>query len=351
MVRYAFSFSALLAAASALPLSMHQLMPEQSAAPVIIDMMTPEPMLPMLTPPAATSMMPGKPKMKPPQPMPSSASVPVAKIPSFPNNPTPPTQEPAAPRPAESMPATSAPALATPDAQTAAPADPEPARAPAAQAPIIPTPPADTGSLFSPIEEPSMGPEASVEPPAVASPTPTNAPVCFPASASVTVSDGSKKAMSQLQLGDRVAVGGGLFSEVFMFTHRIAEGTHDFVKLDSESGASLRLTAGHFLPINGRYVPASAAKIGDLVQLANGLSSRIVSIESVKDTGLYNPQTAHGDIVVDGIRASTYTTAVEPRVAHALLAPLRAACDAFGVRARFLEAGADRAARFVSTLA
>ena len=39
--------------------------------------------------------------------------------------------------------------------------------------------------------------------------------------------------------------------------------------------------------------------------------------------GLYNPLTLAGDIVVDGILASTYTKAVTPKMAHAALAPLR----------------------------
>lgn len=37
----------------------------------------------------------------------------------------------------------------------------------------------------------------------------------------------------------------------------------------------------------------------------------------------FNPQTLDGDILVDGIVTSTYTTAVAPRVARAVLSPLR----------------------------
>jgi hypothetical protein len=55
----------------------------------------------------------------------------------------------------------------------------------------------------------------------------------------------------------------------------------------------------------------------------SGRWTAVVSTTLVEATGLYNPQTIHGDIVVDGIVASTYTTAVDPQVAHGLLAPLR----------------------------
>ena len=39
--------------------------------------------------------------------------------------------------------------------------------------------------------------------------------------------------------------------------------------------------------------------------------------------GLYNPHTMDGDIVVNGIKTSTYTAAIEPSLAHSLLWPVR----------------------------
>ena len=56
--------------------------------------------------------------------------------------------------------------------------------------------------------------------------------------------------------------------------------------------------------------------------------------------GLYNLQTLHGDVVVGGLRASTYTTAVDPAVAHRLLWPLRAVFEAVGVYTTALDKGA-----------
>lgn len=61
-----------------------------------------------------------------------------------------------------------------------------------------------------------------------------------------------------------------------------------------------------------------------------GTIEKAVSVRKVEKEGLYNPQTVHGDIVVDGIVASVYTEAVQPRVAHAMLAPMRAVRDEFG---------------------
>ena len=49
----------------------------------------------------------------------------------------------------------------------------------------------------------------------------------------------------------------------------------------------------------------------------------VTSITSVWANGLYNPHTMNGDIVVDGILTSTYTSAINPTLAHAALWPVR----------------------------
>ena len=68
----------------------------------------------------------------------------------------------------------------------------------------------------------------------------------------------------------------------------------------------------------------------------------------VTDVGLFNPQTKHGDIVVDGVRVSTYTHAVHRNMAHAMLAPFRLARARLGLSMQLLEAGADTIARVTS---
>jgi hypothetical protein len=66
-------------------------------------------------------------------------------------------------------------------------------------------------------------------------------------------------------------------------------------------------------------------------------------VELVRGVGLYNPQTLHGDIVVDGVRASTYTEAVDPVFAHAVLAPVRAVYRWFGVEVGGMDGGGGKA--------
>lgn len=171
---------------------------------------------------------------------------------------------------------------------------------------------------------------------------------CFPSDATVLTSDGTVKMMSDLAIGDKVLVSDATFADVFMFTHKVDNVVIDFVRVQTVSGASIRLTSGHYIYVNGgNLVPASALKIGDSLETSSGAADAVVSLSMVKGTGLYNPQTVHGDIVVDGFRASTYTKAVHPVLAHGLLAPLRTLYNRFGLFTSVLDVGSDSLASIV----
>lgn len=164
---------------------------------------------------------------------------------------------------------------------------------------------------------------------------------CFPADATVLVEHRGPVTMDALALGDRVLVAAGVYSPVFMFTHRIARGRFPFVTLSLSSGGHLDASAGHYIYINGALAPASTARVGDTLELADRALATVAAVTTGFKDGLFNPQTTHGDIVVNGVRASTYTTAVAPAAAHGLLAPVRAAFR-LGVTFVGLESGAPR---------
>lgn len=177
-----------------------------------------------------------------------------------------------------------------------------------------------------------------------ATPTPTeedddDGSVCFPASATVELEDGSIIPMSKLAIGDRVKVAVNKYSEVFMFTHKMADISYSFVKLVTVTGAEISLTGSHYIYADNALVAASQVRVGSMVLLGNSKYDKVVSVRSVKGTGLYNPQTAHGDIVVNGIISSTYTTAVEASFAHAILSPFRLVFGLTGVPFTALEKG------------
>ena len=164
---------------------------------------------------------------------------------------------------------------------------------------------------------------------------------CFPDIALVTLVDGTEKMMSQLEIGDQVLTTNGKYSSVFMFTHKIASEKNVFVELQTELGPKIALTHGHYLKVNGEMQRASSVKVGDALYLADGSESRVSSVSEKVMNGLYNPQTVDGNIVVDGIIASTYTEAVEMNMAHSLLSPLRALYNVFGLSITSFESGSE----------
>ncbi|PXF45858.1 hypothetical protein BWQ96_04395 [Gracilariopsis chorda] len=63
--------------------------------------------------------------------------------------------------------------------------------------------------------------------------------------------------------------------------------------------------------------------VSDLNLVTSGITERM--------SGLYNLQTKHGDIVMNGVIASTYTKLLVLSVAHAAVTPLRAVSEILGV--------------------
>lgn len=152
--------------------------------------------------------------------------------------------------------------------------------------------------------------------------------------------------MDALSVGDEVAIGGGKYSSVFMFTHALSEAKYEFVRLVT-GDRTITLTSGHYLYVSGSLRAAGTVRVGDTLELDDGKIGGITAVSLVKDTGLYNPQTVHGDIIVDGVRASTYTTAVEASFAHAALAPIRAVFNRLALSTALFNNGADNAAKCV----
>lgn len=258
---------------------------------------------------------------------------------------------PASPAPASVTPSTAS-ASPSPDA---APASPSASMAAASASPMAPTASADPSAAVpaSPTPTPSASStsEGTGEG-AGASPDPEESEeeddgVCFPADATVELEDGSIKKMDQVELGDRLLVADGVYSDVFMFSHKDAASVHRFVKMTTVDGRSVSATAGHYLYINDRLAAAASAKAGDMLQSSDGSNIAIEKVESVRKAGLYNPQTLHGDIVVDSIRASTFTRTVELGTAQALLAPLRMLYSSLGMSATFLDKGANTIASYL----
>lgn len=150
---------------------------------------------------------------------------------------------------------------------------------------------------------------------------------CFPADATVELESGKFVSMNMLNIGDKVRVDPSekRFSEVFLFTHREPHSINKFVVIQAADGSLLRLSPGHYLYTNGNLVAAEHVRVGDTIETVRSSEkrSRVLSTKMTLSRGLYNPQTLDGDIVVNGVRTSTFTTAFQPRIARWLLSSLQ----------------------------
>ncbi|CDF34414.1 unnamed protein product [Chondrus crispus] len=148
---------------------------------------------------------------------------------------------------------------------------------------------------------------------------------CFPADATVTLQSGQVKTMDTVRIGDRVLVADGTYSDVFAWTHHTSKSALSYIAVETDLGNRLVTTAGHYVHADGATLQMRDVRKGMVMRTAEGADATVTAVRTVKAKGLYNPQTTHGDIVVNGLIATTYTDAVQPGAAHALLAPVRAA--------------------------
>lgn len=149
---------------------------------------------------------------------------------------------------------------------------------------------------------------------------------CFSRGALVATSPGGTRKIEQLRKGDVVTVSADKHhsrSPVVGWTHYNPTAISPFVCIIVGNGRVLHVSPGHFVYANDRLLPARLVRPGMRMRMMPPPDSLAVSVSHVWRVGLYNPQTKHGDIVVNGFICSTYTEAVAPLSAHALLAPVR----------------------------
>lgn len=153
---------------------------------------------------------------------------------------------------------------------------------------------------------------------------------CFPAQATVETEHGLK-AMADLKVGEKVLAlddaGNPFFDDVAFFGHADPEGQMYVQRISVEGVSSgeqrrLELSLSHFLPMcprhgqqcawsHRKHAYARTVKQGDYLWMAGyGQISELVKVSNisvVKASGLYNPYTLGGSIVVDGVVASAHS--------------------------------------------
>ncbi|KAG7455049.1 hypothetical protein MATL_G00252390 [Megalops atlanticus] len=167
---------------------------------------------------------------------------------------------------------------------------------------------------------------------------------CFPGRATVLTSEGNRKSMSELRLGDRVLALGAdgqlTFSEVILWLDRRPTARERYVLLNTEgSPEPLALSADHVTFIAASNVtPASAASMvpvfakdlrrGHLLYRHNPATGslvprRVTDVRDAEDWGAYAPMTVEGNLIVDGHLASCYALQCRQYFAHLPFAPYR----------------------------
>lgn len=141
-------------------------------------------------------------------------------------------------------------------------------------------------------------------------------PPCFSGHSLVELESGNTKAMSQLEVGDRIlsadASGQLSFDDVIFLPHGRNSIVADFVSVTAESGKQVHATPIHlFRMCDGGLSMASDLRAGSCIRTVDG--DEILSlIEKIADSdaGVYTAVVARNEfIVVDGFVASPFATA------------------------------------------
>jgi len=147
---------------------------------------------------------------------------------------------------------------------------------------------------------------------------------CFPATAKLTLADGTQQSMEHLSVGTRVlSAYAADHSSVYAFSHKDALSHSEYVRIATDSGNSIALSPGHYLHVNGQLRTARSVRPGHVLETHQGTPTRVTLVSREISRGLFAPHTLHGDLIVDNIRVSSYTQALHPVLAHRILAPLR----------------------------
>ncbi|XP_029979015.1 sonic hedgehog protein [Sphaeramia orbicularis] len=167
---------------------------------------------------------------------------------------------------------------------------------------------------------------------------------CFPGSSTVTLQDGTKKAVQDLRTGDRILAadddGHPIFTDFIMFIDQDSTTRRMFYVIETDWGQKITLTAAHLLFVGHNSteeeeglmsaVFASQVRPGQKVlvfdERRRGLEPVTVKrIYTQEHEGSFAPVTVQGTVVVDEVLASCYAVIQDHDLAHWALAPVRLA--------------------------
>jgi Hint module len=184
---------------------------------------------------------------------------------------------------------------------------------------------------------------------------PTTAPItCFAGTNMVEVQDRGYIPMHRLRIGDMVKSGSGAydankvaFTQVYGFGHLDYHRDETFVQIGFDRGFNtssndLYISPHHLVFVKRHHhmypVRAKDIKVGDiLLGTAQEQHLVVLTIQMIRQRGIFAPLTQSGDIVVNGIIASNYVDVLhgnklvwfQHNLGHAMFYPQRSFCYYF----------------------
>jgi len=176
-----------------------------------------------------------------------------------------------------------------------------------------------TAPTAPPVPPPVSSPISLPPSPSVGSPT-GETTSCFSGSSSVQVLDKGATRMDALKIGDKVLSSFGAYYEVFSFSHYDAEIPTEYIQIQttaSNNDAPLEISPEHMLYVcqhgpnseKATLLPAGLVQVGEFLVLGkeDHLSCiEVKSLSKVTRRGAYAPLTTNGNLVVNGVLASSY---------------------------------------------
>ena len=162
--------------------------------------------------------------------------------------------------------------------------------------------------------------------------TPTSEPpenLCFSSHNTVIVEGKGKVSIDKLKVGDLVVTSHkGDLSRVYSLAHNDPNGQTEYLQISTDTGDTIEISGSHMLFVNNKLTLAKDVVVGNFL----GDSQKVVEIGTITRRGMYAPLTENGEILVSGVRSSSYvgilktSLSMQAFVYHAGLAPLRIVC-------------------------
>lgn len=157
---------------------------------------------------------------------------------------------------------------------------------------------------------------------------------CFSSLETIQMENGNKVSISSVHVGDSIlssnAMGVLSYAPVVAVPHLQNDILTDFLHLIAENGASIQLTPDHRVVVSDcdsynnldvRTIKASEVIVNTTCLLTLTGTSRITTIESVQNKGIYTLVTTEEFIIVSDFTVSPY--AINHAVVHAYYTPIR----------------------------